>query len=220
MRKLSYNYDFTEWYRSKKRRVLSFNYFYEMVIILIQPIPFVDIWLSISDYVNGADGVRSSLLVAENAYFVDDFMLMLMFLRLLILAWNFFHYSKFSDVFAKWLCDWYGFTANMRFCFKCYILKFPIWTVLFMLFFIILLFSYMLWIAERPFHWYVNDFTFDPIINSIYCTVITMATCGYGDVVPWTHLGKVIAIIDALYGGFIVTLAIVTLGKIFNFSVT
>jgi len=44
-----------------------------------------------------------------------------------------------------------------------------------------------------------------------------MATCGYGDIVPWTHFGKLVSIVDALYGGFIVTLTIITLGKIFNF---
>ena len=157
-----------------------------MAIILIQPLPFVNINTTNSDYINGSDGVWSNLLVTEDAYFLNDFLLMLMFLRLLILARNFFNYSIFSDVFAKRLCERYGFTANMRFCFKCYILKFPIYTVLFLLFFIILLFSYLMRIAERPFHRYVNDFTFDPFLNSVYCTVITMATCGYGDIVPWT----------------------------------
>ena len=140
-----------------------------------------------------------------------------MFLRLIILARNFFNYSKYSDVFAKRLCDWYGFTANMRFCFKCYIVNYPISTVLFLLFFIILLFSYIMRICEWPFHWYINDYTFDPFLNAVYCTVITMATCGYGDIVPWTHFGKLVSIVDALYGGFIVTLTIITLGKIFNF---
>ena len=173
--------------------------------------------MSISDYVNGADGVWSLYLVTEDAYFLNDFLLILMFLRLIILARNFFNYSKYSDVFAKRLCDWYGFTANMRFCFKCYIVNYPISTVLFLLFFIILLFSYIMRICEWPFHRYINDFTFDPFLNAVYCTVITMATCGYGDIVPWTHFGKLVSIVDALYGGFIVTLTIITLGKIFNF---
>jgi len=216
--KIHYNYDFTDRYRSSKKRIMSFSFLYEVAIILIQPIPFLNSNISISDYINGPDGVRSNYLITQNAYFINDFLLILMFLWLIILARNFFNYSKYSDVFAKRLCDRYGFTANMRFCFKCYILKFPIRTVLFMLFFIIFLFSYIMRILERPFHWYVNDFSFDPFLNSVYCTVITMATCGYGDIVPWTQLGKVMAIIDALYGGFIVTLTIVTLGKIFNFT--
>lgn len=115
----------------------------EIIIILIQPIPFLNLDLSVSDYVFGEGPVRSIYLVAEGAYFVDDFLLILMFLRLLILLRNFFNYSQYCDVFAKRLCDRYGFTANIRFCFKCYILTNPIGTVLCLLALSILILSYI-----------------------------------------------------------------------------
>jgi len=175
--------------------------------------------ITISDYVIGGEyGYWSLYLEATNAYFLNDFLLILMFLWVIILVWNFFNYSWYSDVFAKRLCDWYGFSANMRFCFKCYIIDTPIRTVMVFLFSAVLLFAYIQWILEWPFHWYVGDFSYDPFINSAYSTVITMSTCGYGDIVPWTQFGKVIAIVEAVFGGFIVTLTIVTLGWIFNFD--
>lgn len=35
------------------------------------------------------------------------------------------NYSIFTDIYAKRLCDSYGFTANVRFTFKCMIIKSP-----------------------------------------------------------------------------------------------
>ena len=159
---------------------------------------------------------------------MSDFLLALMFLWLIILIRNFFNYSVYSDVFAKWLCEWYGFTAGMRFCFKCYIVKYPITTVLSTLTVSILVLSYLIWIAEWPFYWSLNDgfhnpengdFSFQPFLNCVYYTVITMATVGYGDFVPLTNFGKLIAIFNSILGGFIMTLTIVTLSGIFNFSI-
>lgn len=143
MKKLNYNQDYTHMYRSRKKKLFSWGLILEIIIILIQPIPFLDIWLTISDYVFGEGSIRSIYLSAEGAYFVDDFLLILMFLRLIILTRNFFNYSPYSDVFAKRLCDRYGFTANIWFCFKCYILSNPIGTVLCLLTLSILILSYI-----------------------------------------------------------------------------
>lgn len=152
-------------------------------------------------------------------YLLSDFLLVFMFLRMTILVRNFFNYSRYSDVFAKRLCDRYGFTANTRFCFKCYIIKRPLSTVLLTLVTAIIVLAYLMWILERPFHRALEDYTFEPYVNCLYQVIITMTTCGYGDYVPWTPLGKVVSMVNVLFGGFIVTLTIVTLGGIFNFNI-
>lgn len=143
-----------------------------------------------------------------------------MFLRMGILIRNFFNYSRYSDVFAKRLCERYGFTANTRFCFKCYVIKRPFSTVLSTLVVAILISAYILKVLERPMHEEHGNYYFSYYLNSIYQVVITMTTVGYGDYTPWTPLGKVLSIGNAIFGGFIVTLTIVTLSGIFNFSMT
>jgi len=45
----------------------------------------------------------------------------------------------------------------------------------------------------------------------MWCCVITMTTVGYGDFVPETHIGRVIAIIACIWGNFLISLMVVSL---------
>ena len=45
----------------------------------------------------------------------------------------------------------------------------------------------------------------------MWCTIITMATVGYGDFYPATHLGRCIGVIACLWGNFIVSIMVVSL---------
>jgi len=47
-------------------------------------------------------------------------------------------------------------------------------------------------------------------LDNVYQTVITMTTCGFGDFVPHTRLGKIASIFTALSGGFMISLVIVS----------
>jgi len=51
-------------------------------------------------------------------------------------------------------------------------------------------------------------------LNAVYFTVITMCTVGYGDLYPLTSIGKVMSMLIALAGTFLISLTIVTLRKI------
>lgn len=198
-----------------------------MVIILIHPFPIIDYPINVSAYIN-LNGYRNTYQTFTHSYYLSDYLLAFMFLWMIILLWNAFNYSVYSDVFAKRLCERYGFTAGLWFCFKCYIVKYPISTVMSTLSLSILVLAYLIRIAERPFHWSLNngiqfpedgDYSFDPFLNCLYFTVITMTSCGYGDYTPLTNFGKVISIFNAILGGFIMTLTIISLSKILNFSI-
>ena len=86
----------------------------------------------------------------------------------------------------------------------------PIVTVLTTVFLFIIIVAYVLRVIERPFQNVENiqEFSF---LNSAYFTVITMCTVGYGDLYPRTWIGKIMCMLIAIAGTFVMSLFIVTL---------
>lgn len=102
--------------------------------------------------------------------------------------------------------------------FKCYLQRYPGYTVATSLIMSLLMLAYMMRIAERPTARTDGRMNYDPFINNVYMTVVTLTTVGYGDYAPISELGKVISIITAFWGGFIISLLIVSVGGIFSLS--
>jgi voltage-gated potassium channel len=46
--------------------------------------------------------------------------------------------------------------------------------------------------------------------------VITITTCGYGDVVPATPPGRIVAMFTVIFGAFLISLVVVTVQNILN----
>ena len=59
---------------------------------------------------------------------------------------------------------------------------------------------------------------FDDYTTSIWCVIITMTTVGYGDVVAVSHYGRIISIINALWGAFIISMLVAFIGTVFALS--
>jgi hypothetical protein len=78
--------------------------------------------------------------------------------------------------------------------------------------------AYIMRISERPALKAWRGWSNVSIINNIYMIVVTMTTVGYGDFVPITTLGKMVTITTALWGGFIISLLIVSVNDIFALS--
>lgn len=55
-----------------------------------------------------------------------------MFIRVYLLWRCYFNYSSYTDAFARKLCDEYGFTAGVRFTFKCVFEMHPTSTIAWM----------------------------------------------------------------------------------------
>ena len=55
--------------------------------------------------------------------------------------------------------------------------------------------------------------------NSMWCTIVTMGTVGFGDFVPRTHLGRCIAVLACIWGNFLISLMIVSLTVSCEFTV-
>lgn len=59
---------------------------------------------------------------------------------------------------------------------------------------------------------------FDDFTTSIWCVVITMTTVGYGDVAAVSPFGRIVSVVNALWGAFIISLLVASIGKIFEMS--
>ena len=114
-----YNNDYTNAMRKNRRKsYFSFNLLFDLVILTVQPIPFVDWGITIEVY-STSDG--KTLLYPT--YLISDFLLLFMFLRIYIVIRNVFNHSLYSDPYAKLHWERYGFTANTRWVYKWYLLQ-------------------------------------------------------------------------------------------------
>ena len=200
--------------RGFKRRVwFGASFWYEALIFMICPIPFND-WLFKTETLDK----RNTIEYTSVYYLVSDLFLLFMFFRLFFVIRAVFNYNMYTDVFAKKLCRSYGFTANVRFTFKSLLKTDPTQTVTITMLSSVLVLSYCMRIFEIQYYMSINSNIFDNYLTSIWCVIITMTTVGYGDVFPCTIFGRIIGIICAFWGTFIISLLIIVASEIFALS--
>jgi hypothetical protein len=112
----------------------------------------------------------------------------------------------------------YGFTANVRFTFKCLIMRSPGLTVICTLFSSTLILAYILRIFEIEYYRSINQIDFDSYFSAIWVIVATMTTVGFGDLVPYSFIGRLIIMITSFWGAFLISLVIVSVSKIFELT--
>jgi hypothetical protein len=141
-----------------------------------------------------------------------------MFVRVFFVVRAVFNYNLFTDLYSKKLCKSYGFTANLRFAYKCLLKSDPGLTVLMTLLFSVFFLAYQLRIFEEPYYLAINQLDFGNFFSSAYCIVITMTTVGFGDIYPGTYPGRTIILLTAIWGAFLISLLILSVGEIFSLS--
>ena len=77
--------------------------------------------------------------------------------------------------------------------------------------------GYCLRIFERLFTEYSGQ-DFNLMANNIWNVIITMTTVGYGDIYPKTNMGRLVGVVIALWGLFLVSIFTVTLSNLFTFT--
>lgn len=100
------------------------------------------------------------------------------------------------------------------------IATYPELTVSFILASSIFVVAYILRIFEIVYYRAIGFQDFEQFYSGLYCAVITMATVGFGDVVPVSHVGRFIIMLTAIWGAFIFTLVIVAFSMFFNLNQT
>jgi len=123
----------------------GYAFWIEVLVILLCPIPYYDKIITIHSMNPNKNGT------VKVYYLLSDFILIFMFLRIIFLLRSVINYSIFMDIYSKKLCKSYGFTANVRFAFKCFVRAQPGTTVALVLITTVLIFAYLLRISELPY---------------------------------------------------------------------
>ena len=78
--------------------------------------------------------------------------------------------------------------------------------------------SYFLRIFEIEYYRQIDQIDFDSYFQAIWVIVVSITTVGFGDLVPYSYIGRVIIMIAAFWGAFLISLLIVTVSKTFELS--
>jgi hypothetical protein len=146
----------------------------EIIALMIIPVPWYDSYI--------ADGHSTHLL--------SEVLMIAMFLRLYFLMRTGLHYCEYADAFSMKVSKAIGFdSTGISFTIKCLYITEPLLTLGSMFVGTILVFSYIIRIAEIEQFRVAGTPIFDEYFTAIYYTVVTLSTIGYGDICPGTKLG-------------------------------
>lgn len=151
-------------------------------------------------------------------YYLCDFILVFMFLRLFFLARSIMNYSLYTDSYSKRLCQQYGFTSGVRFSLKVYFINSPMKFVMLLFFINTIIIAYLLRILELPYfrRFGLNKYELDDFNNVIWLILMTTTTVGYGDITVHTYLGRYITMFSAVQGAVLVSLIVLVTADIFK----
>lgn len=122
----------------------------------------------------------------DTVYLLSEFMLVFMFARIYFAVKSMLKYSSFMNPFAKKVCNAYGFENSLSFTIKSFLDTNPEATAAYIFIVTVFIFAYIIRVFEMPRSRLEDDDTFDSYFNSIWFTVITITTIGYGDISPRT----------------------------------
>ena len=144
-------------------------------------------------------------------YLTSDIFLALMTFRAYFVLKAITAYSPLNHLFGRRVCYEAGFEADFLFLLRIGMSKYPIRIYGAVCGCFIFVFSATVRIFERPYYAFVLEpptYDFKDLENSVWFVVMTMLGAGYGDIVPATPIGRVIAIMTVVSGAIIVALLI------------
>lgn len=128
-------------------------------------------------------------------------------LRIIYLITYFLFSNKFSNQASNEICRTFFFETNRLFSWKALMKESPIIILSLVGIYLIYFFTFFIRLFERGY----NPNTFNNFLNPIWFILVTMTTVGYGDIVPKTNEGKVIATIGCMFGVFTISFLIITI---------
>ncbi|TNV85718.1 hypothetical protein FGO68_gene15541 [Halteria grandinella] len=187
---------------------------FDLIVLSFQPLPFFDPTFTMT-CIDMSD--KSKFIDVE--YRFSSVLLSLMFVRVIFLIRSALNYSLYTDQLAKKILhENYGFLPDVRFTLKCMISQSPESTVCLILIVSLFINAYLLRIYEIVYYRAIGYNDFEQFYSALWAVVITMGTVGFGDIVPVSHVGRLIMMATTLWGTVLFTLVIVAFGSMFNLS--
>jgi hypothetical protein len=189
-------------YQPFQGRMFNRQLIIEILILAQSPIPFYDFYIDHTARGN-----------AQLYYFLSEIQTAVMTLRTFFLARAFFNYSRYVDNYSKKLCQMYGFETCMHYTIKCELKERPTRTIILIMIFFIIQYSYLLRIFEIPYYRTLSedDMNYrimDSFFQSIWLVTITVTTVGYGDFYACTIPGQLITLCMAITGTFLMAMVV------------
>lgn len=127
--------------------------------------------------------------------------------------------SIFMDAVSMRMCNHYGFNSSAQFCLKAHLKQNPESTVLSIVFGTTTIFAYLIRVCELPYYRQQSGsdrIIFDDYFNSLWLTVITFTTVGYGDMSAVTMPGRIVTMCLAVWGTALISLIVLAVSGIFR----
>ena len=146
----------------------------------------------------------------------------LMMIRLFLAFRLFLHYSKWASLKVQMVCQENSVFNPLRFALKACLKDKPHYVLIPVFGISVLALGVVMQIYERPYSFDNNldsgflDYSY--LYNDLWLVVLTMTTVGYGDFYPRTHAGRMIAIIAAIWGTFLISLMIIMFNNFVCFN--
>lgn len=178
-----------------------------ILLYVIFPYPYIDIQVNFY--------MKSNYEDMQMCYYLEEIALFVMLFRVFYLVATSLSFGFLRTPVAVKECEKYGVRASATFAFKVYIYLYPIQVVGFLLFVPgLVILGYGFKIFESPLHLLdINNME-----NSIWLSLITMLTIGYGDLYPKSIFGRIISILSIVWGGVVLSIVFSTMRDSLSFT--
>ena len=158
-------------------------------------------------------------------YNINSLIVAFVILKCYLIIRVYSYFSKWTSDEAISLCNKYNVDSGLSFAFKAELTYRPYIALFFVTLVVISICAYFVRIGEYGVMDYQtqaknlseqNDLAY--LLNCIWLIIITMVTVGYGDEFPRSHFGRVVIIIASILGMLLVSIIIVSLGNLIEFS--
>lgn len=118
---LDWEQDYSTGLMFKRRKWFKTSFWIEALFLLACPIPYWDKAFSMSVLDVGTKQEK-----VQVYYLVSDLILVVMFVRMFFIVRAVFNYNLYTDQYSTKLCKSFGFSANIRFAYKCLMKENPL----------------------------------------------------------------------------------------------
>lgn len=147
------------------------------------------------------DGASQGATFTDSVQYLSDYLSAFMVARIYFFYKDRFNNSRYRDPFSKQICKEHNFYTSNWFILKVKNEKKPVKTVfltsltlIYIVWWWLLLFELETLIVSE------NTQTIRPEFASLYLTMITLTTVGYGDISPQTKVGRLVIMFAAVCG--------------------